>query len=99
MPRAIQNGMKSTISVDRAGRLVLPKAFRVRMQLQGEDLLEAVLDGHEVRLRRVIANPSRIIREGGRAVWDAPDASASAEEIEWATLKGRNERDLRASGL
>ena len=99
MADAIRNGIKSTIPVDRAGRLVLPKAIRTRMQILEEDILEVEMDGDEVRLLRLIASPSRIIREGGRAVWDAPDASASIEEIERAMLRGRQERDVRASGF
>ena len=91
--------MKVTIPIDRAGRLVLPKAFRSRLHLREGDLLEAELGGDEVRLRRVMVSPSRIGREGGRAVWDAPGASASLAEIEQAMLRGRQERDDRASGL
>lgn len=69
------------------------------MHLGEEDLLEAEMHGDEVRLRKVIVNPSRIIREGGRTVWDAPDGSATLEQIEQATFRGRQERDIRASGL
>lgn len=91
--------MKGTIPIDRAGRLVLPKAFRKRLHLEEGDLLEVEMDAHEVRLRPVVASQSRMIRQNGRAVWDAPGASASIEEIEKAMNRGRNERDARASGL
>lgn len=91
--------MKATISIDRAGRFVLPKAFRSRLHLQEGDVLEAEMGGDEVCLRRVMVSPARILREGGRAVWDAPDAAASLEEIEQSIHRGRQERDARASGL
>ncbi len=91
--------MKTMIPVDRAGRLVLPKAIRARLQLREGDVLEADLGVDEVRLRRVLVSPSRIVQEGGRSVWDAPGASASVEEIEQAVVRGRQERDERASGM
>lgn len=92
-------GMKATISIDRAGRLVLPKAMRSRMHLGQEETLEAELLGDEVILRRLIAEPARVVRENGRAVWDAPEAKATVEEIESVLMQGRRERDERASGL
>jgi len=91
--------MKSTIPIDRAGRLVLPKAFRTRLHLEEGDLLEVELDAYGVRLRPLVASQSRMIRQNGRSVWDAPGASASIEEIEKTMNRGRNERDARASGL
>lgn len=91
--------MKTAILVDKTGRMVLPKEFRTRLRLRGGDLLEAELGVDEIRLRRVVAAPSRIVREAGRAVWDAPGAAASVDELERALHRGRDERDLRASGL
>jgi len=87
------------IPVDRAGRMVLPKAIRARLQLREGDVLEAEMGGDEVRLRRVLVSPSRIIQDGGRSIWDAPSALASVEEIERAMVRGRQERDERASGM
>jgi AbrB family looped-hinge helix DNA binding protein len=93
------SAMKTAILVDKAGRMVLPKEFRTRLHLRGGDLLEAELGVDEIRLRRIVATPSRIVREDGRAVWDAPGASASVDELEQALHRGRDERDIRASGL
>jgi AbrB family looped-hinge helix DNA binding protein len=91
--------MKKLLQVDRSGRMVLPKEFRSRLNLRTGDQLIAELGVDEIRLRLVVTNPSRIIRHEGRAVWDAPDGSASVEEIEEALQRGREERDARASGL
>jgi AbrB family looped-hinge helix DNA binding protein len=91
--------MKSTISLDRTGRFVLPKAFRQRMNLREGDLLEIETNNEEIRIRRIMATPSRVIRKNGRAIWDAPNASSTAEAIEAALIQGREDRDLRASGL
>jgi len=98
-PFAIKNGMKKTLHLDRSGRMVLPKEFRSRLHLQPGDQLIAEMGVDEIRLRLIVSNPSRIIRHDGRAVWDAPDGSASMEEIETALRRGREERDNRASGL
>jgi len=92
-------GMKTTISMDRAGRLVLPKAIRSRMHLCPDEALEAELCGDEVILRRLIIQPARVVRENGRAVWDAPDAVATVEDVEQSLVRAREERDQRASGL
>ena len=91
--------MKTCIPIDKAGRVVLPKQVRERLHLVAGDLLELVLGGQEVSLRPRRSAPARIIREGKRAVWDAPGESATLEEIERALNRGRSERDQRASGL
>ena len=79
--------------------MVLPKEFRSRLHLQHGDRLVAEMGVDEVRIRRLVANPSRIIRHGERAVWDAPEGSATIREIEDALHRGREERDSRATGL
>jgi AbrB family looped-hinge helix DNA binding protein len=40
-----------TVTVDRAGRVVLPKALRDELQLQGGDMLELVVEGEQFTLR------------------------------------------------
>ena len=84
--------------MDKAGRVVLPKNVRERLRLVAGDLLEIELGSHQVALRPCRNAPARIIREGKRAVWDAPGESATLEEIERAITRGRDERDHRASG-
>jgi AbrB family looped-hinge helix DNA binding protein len=91
--------MKTTISIDRSGRMVLPKEVRTKLHLGVGDLLEMELGAGEIRLRPLHASHCRMIREGGRAVWDAPGATASVDEIERALTRGREERDARAGGL
>lgn len=91
--------MNATVSIDKAGRLVLPKAVRRKLHLQPGDLLDMELGGNEVRLRPRHTALAQMRREGGRVFWDAPGASASVEEIEQAMARGKAERDARASGL
>jgi len=87
------------IAIDKVGRMVLPKEIRDRLQLVAGDFLEAEVRANEILLRPRRASAARISREGARAIWDAPGASATIEEIGVATRRGRAERDGRASGL
>jgi AbrB family looped-hinge helix DNA binding protein len=88
-----------TIPMDKAGRLVLPKEIRAKLHLEAGDLLEAEVGVNEVRLRPRHAAQCGISREGGRVVWDAPGASATVEQIDRASARGRVERDARAAGM
>lgn len=91
--------MKDGILIDKAGRLVLPKEVRQKLDLQAGDLLDAELVANEVRLRRRLSSPSGFQRVDGRLVWDVPGAAASLEEINKALERGSKERDARASGI
>lgn len=95
----MKNGMRVCIPIDKAGRVVLPKQVRERLHLVAGDMLEIELGGQQVSLRPRRSTPARIIREGRRAVWDAPGESATLEEIERSLRRGRGERDERAGGL
>ncbi|NJL19452.1 MAG: AbrB/MazE/SpoVT family DNA-binding domain-containing protein [Bdellovibrionaceae bacterium] len=76
--------MKTTISIDGSGRMVLPKEVRTKLHLGVGDLLEMELGAGEIRLRPLHAAHCRVIHEGGRAVWDAPGAIAP-----WMRSSGR----------
>jgi len=95
------NGICFTMDIvmDKVGRMVLPKEIRDRLHLVGGDFLEAEVRANEILLRPRRASVARISREGTRAVWDAPGASATVEEIAVAMGRGRAERDARAGGL
>ena len=79
--------------------MVLPKTLRERLHLVAGDMLELELGGQQISLQARRSAPARIIREGKRAVWDAPGGFATLEEIERSMARGRSERDQRASGL
>ena len=91
--------MKTCVPIDKAGRVVLPKAVREQLHLVAGDLLELDVGAGQVSLRLRCSAPARIVREGKRAVWDAPGQTATLEEIESSLIRGRSERDVRASGL
>jgi len=87
------------VVVDKVGRLLLPKEIRERLNLVGGDLLEAEVRANEITLRPRRGSSAGVNRLGSRAVWDAPGATATSEEIDLAMRRGRDERDRLASGL
>ena len=48
--------MNATVTVDKAGRLVLPKALREELRLEAGDTLEIESEGERVTLRPVRSN-------------------------------------------
>jgi AbrB family looped-hinge helix DNA binding protein len=99
MPFGIVNGMGMTITIDKAGRVVLPKRVRERYDLEAGDTLELEEGESGVLLRPRKMASARLVTVGGRAVWDAPGAAATVDEIERAIGRARRERDQRAMGL
>ena len=95
----IKFAMGMTLSVDKVGRVVLPKEVRTKLHLKAGDLLDAEVGVDEVRLRTRHAALAGLRKAGGRLVWDAPGATVSISEIEAAIGRGRSERDARSAGL
>lgn len=89
---ASYNGsMASMIAVDKAGRIVLPKAMRDELQLTAGDTLEAEVSGEKITLRPVRGN-SPLRKKRGVWVYSAglPLPENAAEET---LLRVRHERD------
>lgn len=84
--------MSFTISIDQAGRLVLPKAIRDRFNLRKGSLLEIETVGDHVELKPVAEDePVELIEKNGRLIVPAQgDESFDAVE---ALRKDREERD------
>jgi AbrB family looped-hinge helix DNA binding protein len=55
------------ITIDRAGRVVIPAAIRARASLTPGTELEVVLEGTSVRLVRAVPGPT-LVKLGGRLV-------------------------------
>ena len=51
MVNGVINGMSTTVQIDRAGRLVLPKRLRERFRLQRGDTLALEVKGDIIELR------------------------------------------------
>ncbi len=88
--------MSVTVTIDKAGRIVLPKPMRDELQLAAGDSLELNLEGDQVTMspRRVA---SRLQKEQG--IWvlrtGVPMSEAEARET---LRKIREQRDERNAG-
>jgi AbrB family looped-hinge helix DNA binding protein len=70
------------ISIDRAGRVVVPKALRDELRLEGGMLLEIQLRDGRLEIEPV-ATPMRLERRGGRlvATTDKPLPRIDADDV------------------
>jgi AbrB family looped-hinge helix DNA binding protein len=73
--------MNATITVDKAGRVVLPKPVRDKLQLQAGDSLELDSSGGEIVLRPIRRTAQMRLRDG---IWvfrtGQPISAASVNE-------------------
>ncbi len=85
--------MTETVTIDKAGRLVLPKAIRDTLKLSPGDKLELNLSGDRVTLRPRHPEPPLRRKQG---VWVySSDQPLSAQEVRDAI---RNTREQRSRG-
>jgi AbrB family looped-hinge helix DNA binding protein len=89
--------MNATLSIDRAGRLVLPKPVRERLQLEpGESLEIEVFEDH------IVLRPARpqgtMRKEMGVWVYDSGEP-LGADVVRQSIQKVRDERSDRVSGI
>jgi AbrB family looped-hinge helix DNA binding protein len=88
--------MNTTITVDKAGRIVLPKPVRDKFQLQAGDTLELETSGEEITLRPVRAK-ARLRREHG--MWVVTYGEPLPENLVEDTIEAvRRERDEQNLG-
>jgi AbrB family looped-hinge helix DNA binding protein len=82
--------MTTTLTIDRAGRLVLPKPVRDELQLSAGDSLELESSGDEIVLRPVRGAATMRKKQG---VWVMRTGKPlSAEVVNHTIRKIRNER-------
>lgn len=90
MPFAIFNGMKSIVlTLDQAGRVVLPKRLRERFRLRAGSRLEVVVGDEELTLRPIGQSPTLSQEHGWWVHTGAPDPGS---ELEDAVRRHRDER-------
>lgn len=81
-----------TLTVDTAGRIVLPKPMRDELQLQPGDSLEIEVTGDEIKLRPIRGNFSLHKKQG---VWvfrsGTPLSDATVEKTRQGIRNERNE--------
>lgn len=94
-----QNGiMTTTITMDRAGRVVLPKAVRDELNLSAGDSLELSSDSDGLTLRPARAS-GRMIRKGGFWVFRSEGKPITLEESNRWLQEIREERERKHLGL
>jgi len=88
--------MTSTTTLDRAGRVLIPKSVRDELSLEPGDSIEITTDGDRVTLRP-LRSTSRLRKE--RGVWVFHSAERlTASETRRVIHEMREKRDSRNSG-
>lgn len=88
--------MNATVTIDKAGRLVLPKTLRDELHLAPGDTLDLIAEGEQVTLRPRRAMPP-LQKERGVWVFRTGEPLTAAETRE--TLRtGREQRARRNAG-
>ena len=76
--------MSATIILDKAGRLLLPKAIRDRLHLREGSKLKLEIVGDKLEMRREVQVASIELREDGLPVivgWEGFDAANAVREM------------------
>ena len=89
----------TTVSMDKAGRLVLPKEVRTRLHLRPGDRLEVEIGPETIILRPQRMAPAGLVQHKTRVIWNAPETTPTLDDFEAALRRGREERDQRAAGV
>ena len=88
--------MSTTVTLDKAGRVVLPKALRDELRLEPGDTLELESAGDTVSLRP-LRSPTPLRRE--RGVWVFRTGSKLTAQATGKVMREmREERDRRSAG-
>ena len=84
--------MKATVTLDKAGRVIIPKSLRDEMLLEAGDTLELESEGDRMTLRPVRSG-SALRKEHGVWVFRRGGKPISAETTTQALETARNDRD------
>ena len=84
--------MNTTLTLDKAGRVIIPKTLRDEMHLEAGDTLELESEDGRITLRPVRAG-SALRKEHGVWVFRRGGKAISAETTTQALESVRNERD------
>jgi AbrB family looped-hinge helix DNA binding protein len=96
LPQYIMPFMATHLTIDRAGRVVIPKAVREELRLEPGDSLEMESAGEAITLRPV-RGTGPLVKENGVWVFHAgkPLSASTTDEIQ---RQLREERDLANLG-
>ena len=84
--------MNTTLTLDKAGRIIIPKTLRDEMHLEAGDTLELESEGDRITLRPVRSG-SALRKEHGVWVFRRGAKTISAETTTQVLESVRNERD------
>lgn len=83
------------VTIDKAGRVVIPKNVRDELHLEAGDSLQLDCDGREMTLRPV---PASVPLRKERGVWVYYGNSLTSAETEKLIDDARRSRDQQAAG-
>ena len=89
--------MNATLTLDKAGRIVLPKAVREELQIGPGDSLELEASGEAIVLRPARGN-GRMKKERGVWVFHAGGKPLTVETVNRTVNRIRRERERKALG-
>ncbi|HEV7403984.1 MAG TPA: AbrB/MazE/SpoVT family DNA-binding domain-containing protein [Chthoniobacteraceae bacterium] len=75
--------MKATVKVDKAGRVVIPKSFRERLELDAGSMLKAEIVGDRIVLTEEVPEAKIVRSKEGLPVivgWEGFDAAVAVRE-------------------
>lgn len=84
MANAILRSMIAILTLDKAGRLVLPKAMREKLHLREGAKLRAEVVGDRIEIEQEVPEVKVVRRKGGRRVvvgWTGFDAAKAVREM------------------
>jgi len=87
--------MNATLSIDRAGRLVLPKPVREQLQLEPGESLEMESFEDHIVLRPVRGNATAYKKQG---IWVFRTGALKASVVDETMRKVRKERERQILG-
>lgn len=88
--------MSTTISIDKAGRLVLPKAIREKFHLQGGAQVEVQTVGDHIELFPVVDGCAEVVEDADG--WLVVADGGGDIDIVAAIREDREERDAHVGG-
>ena len=88
MPFGIINGMKSTLTIDKAGRMVLPQRVRKQFGLRTGSALELKVSAHAITLYPAESKPA-LTKEDGLYVHEGKPDDTLLDAVE-LTRDGRD---------